>query len=240
MKSEGKPKAKDLPKPSSKGEHSLPQTSIELVTEEYETESFKFGKTLKPEHKTFADHFLSSRNQTRSYMQAYPLSTYGAAAVSAFELLNRPKVKEYMRLRRAEMAELMTVEPHDLTREFAEMAFSDIGDAYDESGNLKPIHDMPKGLRSRITAIEVDVQRNTEGEEVGKTKRIRFGGKEVPLENIGRHLGYYAKDKITKSQIDLNVKKIATVIMVPAFTVDADDVSAGKPDNGHNGSNGHS
>jgi phage terminase small subunit len=179
---------------------------------------------LKEQWRLFADEFMETHNATRSYMKAYPLCSYEAARRNASVLLTHPDIRAYITQARKEIAEVFIVQQHDITRGFAELAFTDIADAFDENGNLKRIGDIPKELRSRITGVEVDGNVNEDG-SVFTTKKIKFGGKESALEQLGRHLGYFEKDKVSRQQIDLNVRQIATVYVVPAFVSDADDVS---------------
>lgn len=49
---------------------------------------------LSEKHKRFVKIYAQSLNKVRSYMETYPDSTYESAAVSAYELLKNPKIKE--------------------------------------------------------------------------------------------------------------------------------------------------
>lgn len=67
---------------------------------------------------------------------------------------------------------------------------SDPRKAFDESGKLKRIHDLPDDLARAITSIEVSE------DATGKTThRVRFVAREKAYEMLGRHLGMY-KDRM--------------------------------------------
>lgn len=52
--------------------------------------------TMNENWKIFCANYITKWRKARSYMAAYPESSYGAAAVSANELLKNPKIKAYI------------------------------------------------------------------------------------------------------------------------------------------------
>ena len=62
---------------------------------------------------------------------------------------------------------------------------------YDEAGELKPVSQMPRGLRDRITSIDVVEQYQGSGKErkfVGYTHKIRLADPLRARELIGKHV----------------------------------------------------
>jgi phage terminase small subunit len=56
------------------------------------------GVKLNPRHKFFAlEYMRNGRNATKAYLKTFPNSTYGAAAVSAHDLLKKPNISEFIK-----------------------------------------------------------------------------------------------------------------------------------------------
>lgn len=72
-----KKKAKDNPKPEKK--------------EEIKLEDFK------PDQQNFILEYIKTRNATKSYMMAYPKTSYGVASVNAHKLLKNANVSAYIK-----------------------------------------------------------------------------------------------------------------------------------------------
>lgn len=66
---------------------------------------------------------------------------------------------------------------------------ADLADAFDEHGCLKPIHDMPEGIRRAIASIEVEELwegRGDERRQVGVLKKIKLWDKVKGVELMAR------------------------------------------------------
>ena len=75
-------------------------------------------------------------------------------------------------------------------RELGFIATSDIGEAFDELGNLKALKDMPVHLRRAISGVEVDEIWEGRGEsrtQIGITRKVKLWDKNKALELIGKH-----------------------------------------------------
>lgn len=69
------------------------------------------------------------------------------------------------------------------------MMDADLADAYDESGALKSVHDMPLSIRRAIAAIEVDEIWEGRGDErklVGYTRKVKLWDKVKGVELMAR------------------------------------------------------
>jgi phage terminase small subunit len=88
------------------------------------------------------------------------------------------------------------VEIADVVKGFLRIANADIGDAFDEHGKLKPIHEIPKELRLAMNGIDIEeiIDRQT-GALDGYTKKFKLAEKTKALEALGRYLKMFT-DKV--------------------------------------------
>lgn len=66
----------------------------------------------------------------------------------------------------------------------------DIGDAYDQQGNLKAMHDIPEHIRRAIAGVEVFEEFEGRGEartKIGETKKLKLIAKDKALELLGKY-----------------------------------------------------
>lgn len=86
-------------------------------------------------------------------------------------------------------------------QELALLAKTDLAEAYDEKGNLKPIHDIPVELRRAISGVKVFEEFDgfgTERTKIGETRELKLWDKLRALELLGRHLKLFT-DKMEHS-----------------------------------------
>lgn len=111
----------------------------------------------------------------------------GSASSTACKLLDMAEIQERIKaLIEARAARTQTDQDLALN-EIKLLALSDIGEAFDESGCLKPLKDMPAHIRRCIASIEVD-EIISGTYKIGQTKKLKFWDKKGSLELLGRHL----------------------------------------------------
>jgi phage terminase small subunit len=103
--------------------------------------------------------------------------------------LERPEVVNAIKKARLEIQEKLNLQPENLLRETARIAFLDIRKAFDQSGNLLPIQSIEDQTAAGIISIEVTA--NNDGSAVTK---VRFADKLNALDKLMRHRGLFAKD----------------------------------------------
>lgn len=84
-----------------------------------------------------------------------------------------------------------------------EMINTDIADAFDERGALKPLQDMPVALRRMIASIEVEelfAGKGDQREMVGYTKKVKLWPKDKAVELMARHR------KMLTDKVDVGVR----------------------------------
>jgi len=75
-------------------------------------------------------------------------------------------------------------------KEYARIAFADIAQAYDDSGNLLAIPHMPEDIRRALTGIEIS-ELFGDGKAIGRLKKVRFAQKVAALDSLAKHLGIF-------------------------------------------------
>jgi hypothetical protein len=79
-----------------------------------------------------------------------------------------------------------------ILEELSYIALADIRQAFDESGNLLPIHELPEHIARAINGIEVTEEFTGRGDlrvKTGVTKKVRFVEKNRALELAAKILG---------------------------------------------------
>lgn len=121
-----------------------------------------------------------------------------------------PGVKERIRelQQRVEdhIVEKQTATITRVLEEFGHLAFLDVGDAFDENGNLLPIRQMPEGVRRAIAGIEyedISVGRG-EDKQVGRVAKVKFVDKKGALDSVARHLGMFLERYAQEVDVENN------------------------------------
>jgi phage terminase small subunit len=148
-------------------------------------------KELSPQHERFCREYIIDENGTRAYMRAYPKSSYDSARNSASELLAKPCIKARIEELRDERNRRLEISSDKVLRKLAALIHFDPRDLYDETGALKPIHELDYDVALAIQSIEVDEIMSGRGEDrtsIGQTKKVKFVGIRETLELAGRYL----------------------------------------------------
>jgi phage terminase small subunit len=134
------------------------------------------GEDLTPKQRMFCLAYLGEArfNGTQAAIAAgYSRKT---AAKIASENLRKPEICEFLR---QTMDKLQADQEDSAKRTVAELerlGHYDIGEAFDELGRLKPIHEIPEALRRCIIGMEVvEYFEPVEDPESGKVRRQQVG-----------------------------------------------------------------
>lgn len=156
---------------------------------------------LTPKQQRFCEEYLLDLNGTKAAIRA-GYSQDAARAIASENLTKPDIVAEIDRLQDVRSGRT-AIKADDVLRETFLMAMSDLGEAFNEDGSLKPIHEIPIHIRRVISSVEVNElwQPKEDGrgkEQVGYTKKIKFWSKEKALELLGKHLALF-KDRVEHS-----------------------------------------
>lgn len=155
----------------------------------------------------FAEEYLrNGQNGTQAAIAA----GYGpkGAHTRANRLLKDPEIRNLIASRAAEIAEGAQLNTRNWARDLAAIAFCDIGDLYDEQGNLRPVEDLPEQVRRAIASMKV-VKRDIKNVGTEVITEIRFWDKNAALVTIARHLGLFERDNAPKAP---NVRLVVNLV----------------------------
>jgi len=92
------------------------------------------------------------------------------------------------------------IDPDRVLRETARIAYQDIGDIYDDAGNLLPIKQWPEDARRAFASLEVVKQNLTAGDgKVDVVMKPRPWDKPKALEMLAKHNG------LLNDKVDVNI-----------------------------------
>lgn len=144
-------------------------------------------KGLTPKQAKFAREYAKTGvGKTAAKRAGY--SEKGADQ-QASALLRIPKVINKV----AALVEEADFDAVAVLRELARIASADIGEAFDEHGRLKPIHEIPVHIRRAMSGIEVEEAWGFDGDggriPVGDVKKVKFWDKPKALDLLAKHHG---------------------------------------------------
>lgn len=159
------------------------------------------GLTQKQEN--FCQAYVRLGDKSAAYREAYDTSKMSAETVnnSAYKLFDNGEITARVKELQEEAKTRNDVSIDEVVKTLASMLRFDIADMYDENGNLKNIHDIPKEARLMIQELNSE-ELYTSGRDrelLGFSKKIKTYSKTDAIEKLMRHLGGYEKDNSQKT-----------------------------------------
>jgi len=160
----------------------------------------------------FVEAYIGNgRNATEAAKAAgySPKTAYAAGA----RLLRDVQVRQLIEGRTTEVLAKAKLTVEGTLREVARIAYFDPRRLFDESGKLKPIHELDDDTAAALAGIEVLEEYQGTGSErvlVGYTTKVKHADKNAALDKAMKHLGLYEQDN---EQLG---NAIARAIIVPA------------------------
>lgn len=136
-----------------------------------------------------------------------------SAKTQASTMLADPDIQARIADLNQERLARVQVESDTVLRELLRIATSDIGEAFDDSGRLKPLKEIPTDVRRAIQSIEVDELFDGFGQErthVGYTKKLKFWDKNKALEMLGKHLKLFTEKLEVSGSLTLEALVVAS------------------------------
>lgn len=172
-------------------------------------------KTLRPgglneQQRRFVAEYLIDLNGKQAAIRAgYAPKT---AESQASRLLSHVKVAEEIRNAAAKREERTVITADVVLSEFLRIARVDISGAFDERGDLKPIHEIPEDVRRAMSGVEVEALfegRGEDREQTGYLKKVKFWDKNRALEALAKHLGLL----IDRSEVEFKTPPSLTLVL---------------------------
>ena len=200
--------------------NSVPASQNQIVLVDSQLDSFDDPALTEPQQQTetlpelpadwlkFCENYLQDFNNTRAYLTVYPDSTRAAAYVSAFELLRKPRVSEYIRIRRTELEKnfkdrLWSMRERIL-QEYERLSFSDIRKFVEQGDSgvaaWKSWNELPDGATAAIQEITLD-----KGNWI---RKVKFYSKTEALQNLATMAGMLSEEIKTQLNVQINVRHL--------------------------------
>lgn len=148
---------------------------------------------MTPRKMRFVEEYVIDLDATHAAMRAGYSSTNNAAAgVTGRRLLHEPLVAAAIAKLKKKQSDRVEITADRVIQELWRLAMSDIGEAVDENGNVKPLKTMPEAIRRAISGVDVDELFEGRGDErvrVGLTKKLRLWDKGAALALLMKHMG---------------------------------------------------
>lgn len=162
---------------------------------------------LKARHRVFVNEYLRDQHGANAAIRA----GYAAHSASnrASQLLAREDVRREIDRKLKEMEANLGFKAEDVLRRLWEVGNVDIANAFNESGGLRPIHDIPVETRRAIAAIDEDELFEGLGrdrQQVGVTKKIKFHQKVEALVALGKYFKLFTEKVELTDNTDLAEK----------------------------------
>lgn len=157
-------------------------------------------KKLSAKRQRFVHEYLIDLNAAGAYKRAgYVVKNDHLAAVEGARLLTNPDVAAAISAAQAKLAKKLEVNAESVLREYCRIAFSDIGQVFDDSGQIQAVKDIPEDARRAVSSIKVRRVIEGSGDDAEEIETVEFKlwDKLNALEKLAKHLG------LLKDQVEL-------------------------------------
>lgn len=153
---------------------------------------------LTAKHQRFVEEYLVDLNAKQAAIRAgySPRS----AEVTGHRILRDANVDAHVQARLQKRSGKTQITAERVLTEIARLAFVDPRQAFDDNGRLLDIKQIPDDVAASLASIEVDENRDMQGNFTGYTKKVKFWNKVSALEQLCKHLG------LTREKIELTGK----------------------------------
>jgi phage terminase small subunit len=149
-------------------------------------------KLPEDRHERFAQEYIKDLNGAQAAVRAgYSEKT---ARQQGSRLLTNADVAQRISELQAERAKRTQIDADRILLELYRIATVDVGLAFDDAGQMKPLKDIPEDVRRSISGLEVHEIFDGQGDQkhaIGLAKKIKFWDKPRALELLGKHLSLF-------------------------------------------------
>jgi phage terminase small subunit len=143
---------------------------------------------LTDKQELFCLEYLTDVNATQSAIRA-GYAKRSARAIGQKNMTKHDIKKRILQLMDERKNEVK-LEQARVIKEYMDIAFVNIQDAFDDDGKLLPIKDIPENVARAIGGIDVSVFGN-EDSGIEIIKKIKLIDKKGSLDSLGKHLGMF-------------------------------------------------
>jgi len=153
------------------------------------------------------DKILGGTFQTDAYIEVYKTCKSRKVAEAAVSrLLSKVKVKARLEYKRGLLAKKCDITAERVVNELAKIGFADLKDYLDKGNEIADLTKLDRRFTAAVESIQSDI-RHDSGKSDGYTEKvkIKLHSKLQALDQLGRHLGLFEKDKPAETNITINI-----------------------------------
>jgi phage terminase small subunit len=174
----------------------------------------KANQALTPKQAAFVQEYLIDLNATQSAIRA-GYSAKNAHKIAS-QLLGKTVVARAISEAKAKRTERTEITQDRVLHELYRLCFVDIRKAFDEHGNIKPIHELDDDTAAAIAGFEVQELNVAPGSPpLGITKKFKLIEKKGSLELLMRHMGMLNDKLKLQGDAENPVAVTTKVVIVP-------------------------
>lgn len=150
----------------------------------------------------FCEEYIVDLNATQAAIRAgYSKKT---AYSQGQRLLKNVEVQKKIQQLYGKRAKRTQISADRVLTECVRIALSDVGDAFNPNGELKPIHDIPEDVRRAISSFQVIelFSGTTTKVHIGYLKKVKLCSKDKNIEVLFKHLGMFEIDNSQKAPLE--------------------------------------
>lgn len=118
-----------------------------------------YSNTITPKEKAFCEAYVETYNAVEAYLAAYDTNNISTAKANSYQVLKRPRVKEYISQLQKEAFERAMITPERVANKLADIAFAQKGDeTYDTKAQLKALDLLQKQMSLQNQNINANVE----------------------------------------------------------------------------------
>lgn len=118
-----------------------------------------YQNELSPKERAFCEAYVESYNAVDAYLKAYDTANINTAKTNSYQVLKRPRVKEYIKELQKEAFERAMITPERVANKLSDIAFSAKDDAYyNTTAQLKALDLLQKQLGLQTQKIDANVE----------------------------------------------------------------------------------
>lgn len=163
-------------------------------------------KPLTPKQEAFCLAYMANGgNATDAYRASYNAAGMKDKTIwekSSVLLADGKVAARIKELRDAAAAAAVLTEAQVLS-EAARIGLSDIAELFEDTGRLKPIHNISPAARAAIASVEVEQRKERDGDTVEyyTVTKVKLWDKNAALEKLMKHLGMFERDNKQRAGI---------------------------------------
>lgn len=180
---------------------------------------------LRPNAEMFCNLYAATRNASQSYKKAYTKNkpTNASCRTLGYNLLTKIDIRRRIDQLTKKSVLDAHIKPIIILNEFAEIAFTNMGDMVDKDFNLKPLHKLTLGQQKSIKKIKktTTFRYNSDGEKVAgkEVVEVELYDRTKALENLAQFMGILTPEVMKQIFIQVNNNSTNNTL-----SIDPDDI----------------